>query len=381
MASTSILTTLSNSFPGHRCCSARAPARILKDSTGTRSKSQIVFSPEMYSPNNPNHGQPYPWHGSPNQFLGLSTQSPAQPTSTWAQWPYNTPYPSEASTAGDPTLGSHPSAPPSAETYAYDARHPHANAFQAFDASAFHSSFEDHESQYHAQASSASHTYGSQSDRVAPFSGGSGYQGYNPTAAASSTSPRGGRATTEIAPGYSGNYGESSGNNTIHISPYQPPSTVQHAEATAQGHKRKSRTDTTKAAHKAPQPVPAPPAGDNPGVDHAKKSITDAERLRKKALRQKSYRAKYTGVLRDLEDTLPESLKTHNDPPTRETVVRGVRCIKELRGELDVHKGLLRKAESERDAAIYERDVLRQELDYSKRAVNSRQCTSGHGRQ
>ncbi|TFY64984.1 hypothetical protein EVG20_g5763 [Dentipellis fragilis] len=272
----------------------------------------------MYSSNTPNRSQSYHWTGSPGRVSGPSTHDTIQPASTYAHWPISATYPSTNSTAGNLTLGSFTPATLYAGTYPDDASHPLANTYQAS-----------------GQASSVPYTYGSQIDLSNPFSGGSGYQGYNPTTAPS-TSPRGDRATRDTAPGHSATYGESLGNNVIHLSPYQP-STFQQAESSKPSHKRKSRKDATMAAHKASQPAPAPAAapGDDSDEEHAKKkSKTDAEKLHKKAMQQKSYRAKYAGVLKDMEDALPETYKTHNVPLTRVKYIKDTPAIHERNVEL-----------------------------------------------
>ncbi|TFY70215.1 hypothetical protein EVG20_g2786 [Dentipellis fragilis] len=326
------------------CPPPPASLQAFKSAFDTRCEPTPTSPLTMYSSSSPNRSQPYPWTGSPGRVSGPSTHNPSQTSSTHAQWPNSATYPNTISTAGNLNPGSYPPTTLYTETYPYDASNPHANAYQASD-----------------QASTAPYTYGSQVDTSTSFSGGSGYQGYNPPTTGPSTSLRGGRATVETNVGYGG----SSESNVIHLSPYQPPSTPQETESSKPSHKRKSRKDTTKAPRKASQPAPAPaaPPSDDSDQEHAKKkSRTDEEKRRRKALQAQFYRAQHAEAVRHLEDALPEAYKTYDDPPGRETVVRGVRCIKETRNELDAQNMLLRRTQKERDALRYECDSTEEAL-------------------
>ncbi|KAA1476652.1 hypothetical protein DENSPDRAFT_522974 [Dentipellis sp. KUC8613] len=104
--------------------------------------------------------------------------------------------------------------------------------------------------------------------------------------------------------------------------------------------------------------------------------MTDEEKRRRKALQAQYYRAQHGEAVRDLEDVLPEAYKTHDDPLGRETIVRGVKYIKdmpavhernvELSRELDQCNLELRIVKKERDDAQAMLQLTRDELNASK---------------
>ncbi|KAA1476655.1 hypothetical protein DENSPDRAFT_884489 [Dentipellis sp. KUC8613] len=345
----------------------------------------------MYPSNSPKRTQPYPWAGSPNRVSGPSTHDVTQPAHAYAQWPHNAAHPSSSGPAGDLTAGSYPPAALYAETYSYDASHPHANTAQVYGNFTPLSSIEGQDSRYHAQASVAPRSYTTQNDMSTAFGGDTQY---NPPTTMPSTSPRGSRTATETVPGHSTTYGHYPENNIIRISPYQPPSTLQPelAESSKSGNKCKSRKDTTKAAPKASQPAPAftAPVNDDSDQEHAtkkKKKMTDEEKRRRKALQAQFYRAQNGEAVRDLEDVLPEAYKTHDDPLGRETIVRGVKYIKdmpavhernvELSHELEQRNLELRIVKKERDDARGFLQATRNELNLSKLAIIRREKELG----
>ncbi|KAA1476646.1 hypothetical protein DENSPDRAFT_522673 [Dentipellis sp. KUC8613] len=233
----------------------------------------------------------------------------------------------------------------------YDATLPYTNTYQAS-----------------GQASSGSHVHSSQFDTSTLFSGLSGRQGYDPTTVAPSTISS---AVMEEASGYPATYSQFSENNVIRISPYQPPLTLEQAESSKSGSKRKSRKDTTNAAPKASQPAPASaaPAHEDSDQEHAKKKkkMTDEEKRQRKALLAQDSRARYAGYLQKMEDVLPEAYKTHDDPPTRETVLRATKYIKDMPAIHERNVKLSRELE-QRTSELY---VAQKELRLMHNEVNS----------
>ncbi|KAA1476643.1 hypothetical protein DENSPDRAFT_843661 [Dentipellis sp. KUC8613] len=282
----------------------------------------------MSSSNSASRSQPYAWTGSPGRVSGPSMYNSAQPASIYARQPHNTTHSSANTTAGDLALGSYPPTTSHTETYALDASLPHANMYQAS-----------------AQESSASRVYGSQVDMPTSFSRGSGH---HPIMVAPSTIPS---ATMGASPGHPATYGQDFENTTIHRGASRPPLMTEQAESSQLSHKRMSHKETTKAV---PQMVALPDDNSDQQQVQKKKKKTVEEIRHRKALQARDARARYTGFLRELEDVLPENLKTYEDPLTRETIARGIRYIKEMRHELDTQNALLCTVQEEVDALRYE---------------------------